>query len=88
NEVKARSKEAALLLIASVLTVAGTDVKPIIVHAYVEKSSEDTVELPPDVIETLEELQENYLPAIQDLHVNYFGNRSDSYILNLSDQKS
>ncbi|WP_289140357.1 YcdB/YcdC domain-containing protein [uncultured Brevibacillus sp.] len=86
--MKARSKAATLLLAASVLTVAGAGVKPIIVDAYVEKSSEGTVELPPEVIETLEELQENYLPAIQDLHVNYFGNRSDSYILNLSDQKS
>lgn len=84
----ARSKTAALLLAASVLTVAGTGVKPIIVHGYEEKSTKGTVELPPKVIETLEELQDNYLPAIQDMHVNYFGNRSGAYILNLSDQRS
>ncbi|MGG4497004.1 YcdB/YcdC domain-containing protein [Brevibacillus reuszeri] len=83
-----RSKAATLLLVTGVLTGPVVCSLPEAVFALEGNSGKDTVELPLKVIETLEELQEDYLPAISDLHVDYFGNRSDSYIINLSDRKS
>ncbi|MGG1659352.1 YcdB/YcdC domain-containing protein [Brevibacillus sp. NRS-1366] len=86
--MKKRSKAVILLLAASAFTTPGLVVQPVPVIAYDGKSSLEPIELPSEVIDMLEHLKESYLPAVENLHVDSFGNRGSSYILNLSDRKS
>lgn len=78
-----------LLLAIGVLAAPMTVLHPNSVYAYDGKSKLEPIQLPENIVHLLNELKEDYVPLVEDLHVDYFGKTSDSgHMIRLSDRKS
>ncbi|ASJ54946.1 hypothetical protein BP422_16065 [Brevibacillus formosus] len=87
--MKKRNRAAVLVLAVSMVTAPVALLNPYSSYAYDGKSKLEPISLPEDVVHLLKELAEDYVPLLEDLHVDSYGGTSSSgYVIHLSDRKS